>query len=79
MDGELGGVDQALLETGLRGRGVGLSRVSRTLPGLASDLPGEGNLSASDRKQRGGRRLLLPGPYPWAPKTDSKLQVAPLG
>lgn len=79
MDGELGGVEQALLESELRGRGVGLSRGSRTLPGLASDLPGEGNLSACDRKQREGWRLLLPGPYPWAPKIDSKLQVAPLG
>lgn len=78
MDGELGGVKQALLETRL-GLGVGLGRGSRTLPGLASDLPGEGNLSACDRKPSGGWRPQLPGPYPSAPKAGSKLQVAPLG
>lgn len=81
MDGELGGEEQALLETELRDAGWTWAEWGggRNLQGLAFDLAGEGNLSASDRRRRGGWRLLLPGPYPCAPKADSKLQVAPLG
>lgn len=81
MDGELGGEEQALLETELRDARWTWAEWGggRTLQGLAFDLAGEGNLSACDSRQRGGWRLLLPGPYPWAPKAYSKLQVAPLG
>lgn len=61
MDGELGRVEQALLETGLQDAGwawAGGAELSRAWP---LTFQGEGNLSARDRKQREGPETAAPG------------------